>query len=324
MSDMRHGHIDALRTFGIVAVVVGHVNLTEPMRLLVAPWHVPVFFFLSGYLWRRGGRTVRDEAQKRFFSLAVPYLFWLAVVGVIWFGYNAFRGDFDPKAVIQAVYGGAYATRPFSAFWFVTALFFACLLYRWMQRLPLWATMTLILGSVCAIYVVGGLVSRAPLAVLSALPCLVFVVGGELFARVESRIPWGPAVGAAGLAVASVLVVTRISEPLDLKNGNFGTPVVSVVVAGVICASLLLVLRPILEIAPGVGRTTTALALPGLVVVLTHALVLAFLKTPPTGGAVDLILALVLPWALALAFAHYPGSRRFTGQESRNTLTWSR
>src|SRR5262245_28525061 len=71
--------VDAVRIVGLVAVVAGH---TLGGRELFYPWHMPLFFFLSGYLWT-SGRSLPAEVQRRTRSLVVPYLFWLGVIGVL-------------------------------------------------------------------------------------------------------------------------------------------------------------------------------------------------------------------------------------------------
>ncbi|MFL6065424.1 MAG: hypothetical protein ACJ72G_12205 [Friedmanniella sp.] len=45
---VRSGGIDALRVLAILAVVLGHVWLSDFVYKLVCPWHVAIFFFLTG------------------------------------------------------------------------------------------------------------------------------------------------------------------------------------------------------------------------------------------------------------------------------------
>ncbi len=83
-----------------------------------------------------------------------------------------------------------------------------------------------------------------------ALPCLIFVVAGRESPTVRDRISDPVAVGLLLLGVAGVAVALKVAKPLDLKHLNLGTPIVSVRVAIVISAALLLIAEPLMRQAP--------------------------------------------------------------------------
>jgi len=76
--------IDLLRLVSIGAVVTGHIWATPLAHLVLYLWHVPFFFFLTGYLWTPQ-RAMSDEARRRAASLAKPYVFWLGLLYVMYF-----------------------------------------------------------------------------------------------------------------------------------------------------------------------------------------------------------------------------------------------
>ncbi len=91
---------------------------------------MPLFFITTGYLWRPG-RTTWDEARRRGRTLLVPYIAWLAIVSLIWFGFRAARGEpFDTDLLHRLPLGGNSIGRPYSAFWFITCLFVTTVLMR--------------------------------------------------------------------------------------------------------------------------------------------------------------------------------------------------
>ncbi|WP_144836938.1 acyltransferase family protein [Kocuria rosea] len=299
-STPRSGAIDAVRVLGIVAVVTGHVWANEFISKGLYSWHVPLFFFLTGYLWKPG-RALVAEFHNRFRTLVKPYLFWLFVILALWVAVNYVKSDLTLGDVAHPLYGGFFATRPFSAFWFVTVLFFAAMAYRALERVPVAARWSIFLGGLLAGYLVGDLLARTPLSAGSAWPCLSFLALGGLFRRIEPRFGVPFATGVSLLLGSSALIVMGWSAPLDIKQGDYGTPVLGVAVSVGICAGLVLVAKAIFAHVPaGVNRAITVLAQAGFVVILSHAVALLVLGTTSAGGANDFLITLVAPWGLGL------------------------
>nr|WP_284508153.1 acyltransferase family protein [Caballeronia sp. AZ1_KS37] len=70
---MRNRTIDAARGIGIVLVVLGHaIGLPEWLFRVIYSCHMPLFFFLSGYLFngKRGPLEVMRRNSRR---LLMPY-----------------------------------------------------------------------------------------------------------------------------------------------------------------------------------------------------------------------------------------------------------
>lgn len=302
----RSGGIDAVRVLAVVAVVLGHVWTNDVVYRLVFPWHVAIFFFLAGYLWSPG-RTFRAEFVKRWRSLAIPYLVWLTVLLAGLLVTHAVRGTLRVHDLLGPLYGGALATRPFSAYWFLTVLFFVALLARVVERLPVAVRATVVVVGLALGYVAGPQLAQTPLAVGSALPCLSLLVLGQLFALVRPRISLDLTVGLAAAVLAVVLVWTGAARPLTIKSGDYGTPVVSVLVAVLCCVALVLVAdRVFRALPPAWSAAVTLLASAGLTVVLTHAAVLDVFDVGPGGSFPVFLAALALPWAVGLVLNRTP------------------
>lgn len=311
----RSGAVDLVRVVGIVAVVIGHVWDNAVLDKVLYTWHVPVFFFLTGYFWSPG-RTMAAELRNRFRTLVRPYLFWLVVILAFSAVLNHLRDDLTAADITGPLYGGLHATRPFSAFWFVTALFFAALAYRAIERVPDVARWAVIGSGLVAGIVAGDLLARLPLSIGTAWPCLVLISAGAGFRAVESRLRPPLLVGLLLLLGAAGLVAAGWSAPLDIKQGNYGTPALSVVVACAICAGLVLVAKQVFSHVPvGAHRAVTMLARAGFVVILSHAVVLMLLNTKATGGVDDFLLTLLAPWALGLLLIRTPLSAWAAGAE---------
>ncbi|WP_257614030.1 hypothetical protein [Arthrobacter sp. 31Y] len=118
-----------------------------------------------------------------------------------------------------------------------------------------------------------------------------------------------------GLVLAGIaLTVGGAVQPLNMKDGDFGTVALSVVNASAISLGLILVLSALYRVvSPAVNRLTVQLASTGLVVVLTHAFFLYLLNTPASGAILDAVVALVVPFALALLVTRSPLRRWLVG-----------
>lgn len=110
----RDGSVDMVRSVGIIAIVAGHVWGSSFITTIVYPWHVPLFFFLSGWLWKE--RTLVEEIHSRAKTLIRPYLFWLFAFLTILVADQLKHGAIDFMSLARVIYGGAYATRPFTTF----------------------------------------------------------------------------------------------------------------------------------------------------------------------------------------------------------------
>lgn len=313
----RSAALDALRVVGIIAIVAGHVWDNQFVRELLYTWHVPLFFVLSGYLWTRG-RTVSVEASNRWRTIGLPYVAWLIIIAIPFLAVTALNSDNVLEQAIRVVLGGAYIGRPFSAFWFMTALIIACVLFRWLERFPRPVAWGVAAVGVLACTVAPSIVNKAPLAAGVAVAALAFIITGQLLRDYRDRIRHPVLLALALLIVSVVLISTGISRPLDMKQADLGTPGLSVLVAAAICTAFVLLFEGLFAGRSGAFPSVVIeLAVVGTTVVLTHAVVLWVLATPPNGTWVDFALALVIPWGAALIFVRTPLARLLVGSPQR-------
>jgi acyltransferase len=167
--------------------------------------------------------------------------------------------------------------------------------------------------------VAGDKVAQLPLAIGVAVPCMIFILAGVEFRRLRSSITRPLLAGLFMLAIGFGLVFSHVSPPLDLKYGYFGVPVLGVCVAVMISAGFLLVAEAVLRTVTAAPATAIVrLAQAGLVVILTHAVVLWILKTPSTGSFLALVMCLVCSWTLGLVVIHSRLSPLLAGQPRVN------
>lgn len=73
--NMRLAWIDALKGFGIILVVFAHYNLPATLDTYIFSFHMPLFFFISGFLFNfvKYTGSATNFVKGRFRSLIVPY-----------------------------------------------------------------------------------------------------------------------------------------------------------------------------------------------------------------------------------------------------------
>lgn len=79
--------VDAARAIGILMVMVGHLaGLPLWLDLVIYSMHVPLFFWISGWLLDPGhlGQSTLGTVARTLRRLAVPYAFFFAVSWVYW------------------------------------------------------------------------------------------------------------------------------------------------------------------------------------------------------------------------------------------------
>ncbi|MGN7223884.1 acyltransferase family protein [Curtobacterium flaccumfaciens] len=293
----RRAGIDAVRILGIIGVVAGHVWWqSELVRAIIYTWHVPVFFFLTGFFWHRD-RSIATEISVRARTLLVPYLTWLVAISAVYLPWLYITGrESTPRFVVDLLLGGSHIGRPYSAFWFITALFVATVTLRLVQRLPLWIPASIAGAATLVTFVTAQPIAAIPLSAGTAVPAITFLLCGYAARRVHERVAH-PRWVAAALLGASAVVIAAGANSVDLKQADFGTPVASVLTAVAISWALVLLATSFENrIPPVVARWITDLAGSGTGVILAHAAVLQTLSTPEGGRSIDFILALVLPW----------------------------
>lgn len=105
MSNKRVGWIDICKGCGIILVILGHIYSDNVLRIWIYSFHMPLFFFVSGYI--KGKRKKVIGYKKRVISLLVPYieffLFQLIFYLLIEKAYHAF--SMGPIWFLLALFG---------------------------------------------------------------------------------------------------------------------------------------------------------------------------------------------------------------------------
>jgi acyltransferase len=296
--------IDLVRVLGVVAIIAGHVWYTpDTAHLLTYSWHVPVFFILAGYLWH-DDRSTSAELATRWRSIVVPYVLWwfiVAAVYLIWVGVEGHSFSSAAYYLVLAVWGGALAFRPFTAFWFFSAFVIAVLVLRVLQGRPAWWAWVLAVAAIVFCHLATPVAVHSPLAAAQAVGCVLFILVGQVLRRVRSRVGRPGPVGLGLVAAGAALTALPGYRTLEIKSADFGTPVLSELVACLLGIGLILLAERVTEgVRTRTGTVITTLAACSTVMILVHGVPMLLLGTPRSGGWVDFVLVLTASTGPAL------------------------
>jgi len=148
-------YIDIARGIGILLVVLGHNDFgyISPFgHKLIYSFHMPLFFFLSGYFLNTSIPFI-DFFKKRFNSLLKPYLFTLFLIYFLNVSFEKMSFETAIRRIVKSLYAsGLYID--WVQLWFLPHLFvvslyafaFFAIFGRWNNRYIRWAALVVTLG----------------------------------------------------------------------------------------------------------------------------------------------------------------------------------
>lgn len=130
MKNKRLSWLDSLRGFGIILITLGHLGCFELFERYIYSFHVPLFFFISGYLYRRGTQPLSQYIKKKTITIFVPFLAWTFMSTMV----NVALGYKLQPLILKAItYNGQLTWN--SPLWFLLVLYLVEVLFTLLDRL---------------------------------------------------------------------------------------------------------------------------------------------------------------------------------------------
>jgi len=266
--------LDAVKGIGIVAVVWGHVIVDPALRVWVYLWHMPLFFFLAGYVYKPAS-DLRRSARERGLRLLLPYALFFLLLSTRDLVQTAHDGTGRAWAMFIATHlaGGKSVYGWLVAVWFITCLYLTQLVLDVaITRLSARAVNALMAASLLLAYANAAWFPRAflPWAAHICLMAAPICYLGYRYRRIEASLPrWLPVFAALAGAAGLGLVAMHAIAPFDMKSTRYGTPFASLAFA--LCIAVALIAGARRWLAD--GRIAMVLAMLGeasLVVMFLH------------------------------------------------------
>lgn len=184
METKRLSFIDALRGFGIFCITLGHANPLMSFKKYLYSFHVPLFFFISGYLYNNKKQSLASYIKKKTMALLVPFIAWDVLSSVIDL---LTKADFKDTMLSMLTIGGRMCWN--SPIWFLLVLYVTDMLYALIMRLSdkLYVKVIVLAASVVCMVLFSDI---NVIFKLNLVPyAMVFYSFGNIARDVQNRIP---------------------------------------------------------------------------------------------------------------------------------------
>lgn len=131
--------IDIAKAIGIILIVLGHISINDTVSHFIYSFHVPVFFAISGYLYKQYNKTF-DFIKRKFKTILIPYFIFGLLSFLYWFVIERhFRENsinpLIPFINIFVAQAGEYNFIANSALWFLPCLFCTEIIFDFLKKI---------------------------------------------------------------------------------------------------------------------------------------------------------------------------------------------
>jgi acyltransferase len=137
----RDSHIDVLKGIGIVFVFLGHAAIPEEYRKYIYSFHMPLFFFIGGYLYSSKIIPFKTFLVKKIRTIYIPYL----IFGV--YSLYLLTPNFNSKILIEAfpylLLGGKYILNGWyyeglanNPLWYLPCFLLVNIIFYFVRKIP--------------------------------------------------------------------------------------------------------------------------------------------------------------------------------------------
>lgn len=186
VADNRISFIDTAKGLGMILVVWGHIVSTGLLNQIIYSFHMPFFFFVSGYLLQLKQKELSyDFIRKGVKRLIAPY----AVFSLMYLLFYEIPVNKEGLVEVGYMLYQTLCCRGMAPLWFLPSLFVAEVCYLAIKRLSM-PLQTLILTMIAAtnfftykidITGISGLLSNPLIFCMRTSLCILFVYAGGYF-----------------------------------------------------------------------------------------------------------------------------------------------
>lgn len=132
--------IDILRALSMGIVIVGHTAIKKKWKKVIYSFHMPLFFFISGLVFKNNeSLSMKQIIIKKFKAYIIPYFFMHLIALPIWIiNYKMLRTS--ESTLWELIAGAFYSNNAVfdattNATWFITTLFLIDICFVFFYRL---------------------------------------------------------------------------------------------------------------------------------------------------------------------------------------------
>lgn len=216
--------VDCLRGFGLLCVVVGHMQMPRSLITYIYCFHMPLFFFLSGYLYNQN--LSWKWVLRKFDGLIVPYISY-CLIGVL---VVAFAKGESISHLLKLLYLG----KGLGTEWFLLCLFMAEILGASIVRIVgrKWVVYG---GIICALVGFGISIQNFEQVYMinTVFPATALWLFGFTFAQsgVLERVKRSLGLGGCVIGLGVLSMLAFVNGRVNINGNKYGNMVVFYIVS---------------------------------------------------------------------------------------------
>lgn len=239
--------IDITKGIGIICVVYARI-FSNPISNAIFIFHMPLFFFIGGYLMN--STPQENYLRNKSRQLLLPYISYLLIFSaakvINLYLHDSLTTQIAIRTAINMIIGGRALIEVFGVFWFVTCFFFAQQMFkriverRTITQTSIYAVLLLLIG------IALPMVSKKfwlPLNINVVPVAVFFFSAGYLYKKTihstTKKHPIKTASICSGLFLISTYLFGVNDLRMDMKSSVYGIPVMSEIVALIAIISII-------------------------------------------------------------------------------------
>ncbi len=245
MEKKRLDFLDIAKGIGIIFVLYSHSSGFPIFGNAVVDFYMPLFFFVSGYVYKQG-RTPAENIKRKMKQLIIPYVGYTLLLYAEHILTRAMKHELTKEAVFMPLLGAAYSRAALYAdmsgenvefmllsngpMWFITAMAVASVIFyllvnRFLENNRNMVVISVILAAITAVFTYCPYL--LPWSVDTAFACALFMLLGAKLGHTdyygdENKNRYNVLfVLLAGLVYC---VVTEFVNPINISIREYGYP----------------------------------------------------------------------------------------------------
>ncbi|MEM9923362.1 MAG: acyltransferase family protein [Cyanobacteria bacterium P01_D01_bin.50] len=319
--------IDCWKGIAIVTVVAGHILDLEIAKYIF--WfHMPLFFFVSGYLYKEKSNYL-SFFKNKFLHLIVPYISFLILFSIPTFA--MYIGELWQTKQLDSLYkllffgfnqlyGGQLLTESFGTFWFVTCLLFTQQLYNFIYTKfgNYKYLINIIMLDVYCLAMIDYWFFKDiifPWNINVVLMALPFYWLGHMVSQNSNIFSSKKLIILAAITLIIMFFIDKLSLlelTFDMKHKSYGIPIINLLIA----VSGIIIVQQMAQIANKINfidRLTRELGGASMAIMYLHQPIQFGLKEVPffSEGIIRLIAGLLIPYIIYKIIINFSLTRKF-------------
>lgn len=208
----RIDYVDIFRSFGIILMVMGHIGYGGKFDFFIHAFHMPMFFWISGYLFvDKKELTLVSLIKKKAKTLLLPYI----VFGIAHWLFFVLLYGYDTRLLLNLFLFNTTDLPIAGALWFLTALFFTDIIFFLIDR-------------------------HISSAILKTLVIMFIAIGGNVARYIfPFKLPWALSASCVGVGLYYIgYAMRRLERENKIIQKMLNLSWIQIIILGALCVWL--------------------------------------------------------------------------------------